>query len=286
MPQKPTYEELEKRIKELESTQIRNEAFFRRIIDLIPSCIIVKNRDGQFVLVNEKTATFYGPDVESMIGRYEYEYVNLHPSNEAEIEKFLADDRAVIDSEKTKSIPEEKFTTAKGEQRTFHVTKIPISTFGYENCVLVIATDITEQKQAKASIQESEKKYRTLFENVGEAIFLHDLDGNLVDVNPELCKLYGYSRDQLITMNVNQIDSPEDRQLYKERLKHLKEKGCVKLQAVHLNSNNEEIINDCNVRLIDYNGKKMVLGIAMNINVMVSVVLFRNHIPLTKWLNF
>jgi len=265
MAQKPTYEELEKRIKALESKQLKNAAFFRRIIDLIPSCIIVKNRDGQFVLVNEKTATFYGSDVESMIGRYEYEYANLHPSNAAEIEKFLADDRAVIDFEKMKTIPEEAFTTANGERLNFNVTKIPISTFGYENCVLVIATDISEQKQAKAAIQESEKKYRTLFENAGEAIFLHDLDGNLVDVNPECCNLYGYSRDQFITMNVNQIDSPEDRHFFKERLKHLKEKGSVKFQAVHVNSNNEKIINDCNVRLIDYNGKKMMLGIARNI---------------------
>jgi PAS domain S-box-containing protein len=265
MTHKPTYEELEKRIEELESTQRINEAFFRKIIDLIPSCIIVKNRDGQFVLVNEKTATFYGPDIESMIGRYEYEYAGLHPSNQAEIEKFLADDRNVIDTGKSKTIPDEKFTTANGEQRIFHVSKSPISSFGYDDSVLIIATDITEQKKAEKNLQTSEKKYRTLFENVGEAIFLHDLGGNIVDVNPECCRLYGYSREQFIKMNLNQIDSPEDRQFYEERLKHLKEKGYVNFQAVHLNSNNKKIINECNVRLIDYSGKKMVLGITRDI---------------------
>ena len=177
MTQKPTYDELEKRIEELESTQRKNETFFRKIIDLIPSCIIVKNREGQFVLVNEKTASFYGPDVESMLGRYEYEYTGLHSSNQSEIEKFLADDRDVIDSGKPKSIPNEQFTLPNGELRTFNVSKIPISTFGYENCVLVIATDISEQIQIKQSLYESNAQMKALLDSIPDVIML--LDTNL-----------------------------------------------------------------------------------------------------------
>ena len=201
MKQKPTYEELEKRIEELESTQRKNEAFFRKIIDLIPSCIIVKNRDGQFVLVNEKTATFYGPDIEGMIGRYEYEYAGLHPSNQAEIEKFLADDRTVIDSGKPKTIPEEKFTLRNGERHTFVVSKIPVSTFGYENCVLVVASDITERKQMEVSLKESEEKYQSIIEDLPALVCSFLPSGEITFVNKAYCDFFNKKYKNLVGSN-------------------------------------------------------------------------------------
>jgi len=157
MPDKPSYEELVTRIEELESTARKNEEFFRKIFDLIPSCIIIKDRNGKFVLANKKTASFYGPNVEEMIGKFEFDYAGIHPSNQPEIDKFLADDRHVIDSGEEKIIPDEKFTLSDGDVHTFHVSKIPISTFGYENCVLVVATDITEIRKTEANLRHSQK---------------------------------------------------------------------------------------------------------------------------------
>jgi len=157
MSDKPTYEELTIKIKELESTAKKNEAFLREIIDLIPSCIIIKDRNGKFVLANKKTASFYGPNVDEMIGKFEYDYAGIHPSNQSEINKFLADDRHVIDTGKEKIVPDEMFTLPDGDMHTFHVNKIPISTFGYENCVLVVATDITEIRKIEANLHHSQK---------------------------------------------------------------------------------------------------------------------------------
>ena len=157
MPDKPTYEELVTRIEELESTARKNEEFFRKIFDLIPSCIIIKDRNGKFVLANKNTASFYGPNVDEMIGKFEFDYAGIHPSNQPEIDKFLADDRHVIDTGEEKIIPDEKFTLSDGDVHTFHVSKIPISTFGYENCVLVVATDITEIRKTEANLRHSQK---------------------------------------------------------------------------------------------------------------------------------
>ncbi len=131
MPAKPTYEQLERRVRELEHAHRRDEAFLRQIIDLLPSCVIIKDRDGKILMANQKTASFYGPQVEDMVGKYEYEYAGLHPDNSVEIEKFLADDRRVIDSGKAMTIADEKFTLPDGDVHTFHVTKIPIQSFGY-----------------------------------------------------------------------------------------------------------------------------------------------------------
>ncbi len=177
MPEKPTYEQLAQRIQELEAVNRKNEDFLRTIIDLLPSCVIIKNRDGKIILANEKTAAFYGPGVNDMVGRFEYEYAGLHRSNPVEIEKFLADDRKVIDSGNAMTIADEQFTLRNGEVHAFHVSKIPIHTFGYENCLLVVATDITEYLQAREDAKRKSNEKRLLLDTIDVQIwYLSDIE--------------------------------------------------------------------------------------------------------------
>ena len=61
----------------------------------------------------------------------------------------------------------------------------------------------SEALAALEALQESEEKYRSLFDGIGDAIFLHNLDANIVDVNAESCKRYGYTKEQFLEMKVN-----------------------------------------------------------------------------------
>jgi PAS domain S-box-containing protein len=65
-----------------------------------------------------------------------------------------------------------------------------------EDLVLVTFIDISQRKSAEAAIQNSEKKYRTLFENSSEGIFL--LNDRFIDCNEQLATLLGYSRTEII----------------------------------------------------------------------------------------
>jgi PAS domain S-box-containing protein len=62
--------------------------------------------------------------------------------------------------------------------------------------ILVTFIDISQRKQAEKAILNSEKKYRTLFENSGEGIFL--LDKRFIDCNEQLATLLGYPRNEII----------------------------------------------------------------------------------------
>ena len=62
--------------------------------------------------------------------------------------------------------------------------------------------DITEQKQIEESLQESEKKYRTLYDQFIEGVFLHDLDGNILDANKIGVARSGYTKEELLQMSV------------------------------------------------------------------------------------
>lgn len=63
---------------------------------------------------------------------------------------------------------------------------------------MVITTDITK----------SENYYRLLFENAYDAIFVETLDGQIVDVNPAACRLLGYTREELLALNVADLLPP------------------------------------------------------------------------------
>ncbi len=66
---------------------------------------------------------------------------------------------------------------------------------------------------AKLEVQKSEKRYRDLFENAFDAIWIHDLEGNVMAANKATAKLTGYAEDSLVGMNVKDFLSAENLKL-------------------------------------------------------------------------
>lgn len=66
-----------------------------------------------------------------------------------------------------------------------------------------ILRDITERKLVETRLKESEEKYRTVFEESKDIIFITSVDGNIVDISPPASKLFGYAMDELIGMNIH-----------------------------------------------------------------------------------
>jgi PAS domain S-box-containing protein len=61
--------------------------------------------------------------------------------------------------------------------------------------------------KVKSALEESEKRYRTLMEQAAEAIFVHGINGQVVDVNQQACISLGYTREELLSMNIADIDA-------------------------------------------------------------------------------
>lgn len=86
---------------------------------------------------------------------------------------------------------------------------------------IVILRDVTERKQIEAALRANERRYRTLFSKATDGILLLDTEGSVVDVNDSFARMHGYTVDELLSMNLRQLDTPETLALAPERIRRV-----------------------------------------------------------------
>ena len=89
-----------------------------------------------------------------------------------------------------------------------------------ENIVRIngIAMDITETKQADALLKKTELSYKRVVENILDGLIIDDKDGKITFANDQFLKIFGFSRNDLTNMRIEDYVAPEYR--YKLRLQH------------------------------------------------------------------
>lgn len=81
---------------------------------------------------------------------------------------------------------------------------------GRQSGVFVISREITEKKKTEMSLAESEERFRSYIENAPLGIFVADEDGNYLMVNAWASEISGYSKEELLQMNIRDIVHPAE----------------------------------------------------------------------------
>ena len=98
-----------------------------------------------------------------------------------------------------------------------------LNIFGHQAAVAIenaklhteLADRLEERKEAEEALRESEEKYRTILESIEDGYFEVDIAGNFTFFNDSLCKIFGYSKDELMGMNNRQYTDEENaKELY------------------------------------------------------------------------
>lgn len=130
------------------------DASLRQILDINPSLIFAKDRQGRFTLANKALADIYGTTVSELVGKTDADF-NSDPE---QVAFFRSKDLKVMDSLEEEFIPEEVITDASGKRHWLQTVKRPIiGPDGVANQVLGVATEITQRRELEEQLRHAQK---------------------------------------------------------------------------------------------------------------------------------
>lgn len=185
-----------------------SEEKFRNLLETAVDPIIILDKKGTFVSINNKVTELTGFTKKDLIGKH-FTKVKILTSKSKIIclKKFV---KRMLG----KYIPpyEIEALTKKGNIISVELNANPIKEKGKIVGDLVILRDITKRKEVEEVLRKNEEKYRRLFEGANDMIQSVGPDGMFVDVNPKWCEVMGYTKEEALKMNLMNIIHPRSQQ--------------------------------------------------------------------------
>lgn len=204
---KTKYQSAEKRVKILESS----EKHFQNLVDNAIVGIYRTNEDGKFLFANRRLAQIFGFDSQ-------HEFL-ASLTNASQLYANPKERAVILDKMKTQGYvdgAEIRFRRQDGKNIWISVNARAVKQHPKEVFYEGFIVDITERKRAVDSLHESEKRFRLLVEQAGDAFFIHDYAGKILDVNLRACETLGYRRQELLEMEISDVDL----EIQKEKHRH------------------------------------------------------------------
>jgi len=132
---------------------------------------------------------------------------------------------------------------------------------------IAMIEDITERKHMEESLHQSEERYRELFENANDIIYIHDLTGNFISINKAAELVTGYTRDEVIGMNIAHLLTPESMERARQMIaRKVSDGGQTRYELEIVTKDGHKVLLEVNTRLIYEGGKPVgTQGIARDI---------------------
>ena len=138
-----------------------------------------------------------------------------------------------------------------------------------------VATSFNEMLEALNEnlhqIQESERRYRTLFESAGDAIFIIDIEGekagDIVEANAAAAEMHGYRMEELLKLNlVKDLDAPDATAEAPQRIERILQGEWIQDEINHRKKDGTLFPVEISAGLIEYMGRRYILAIDRDIS--------------------
>jgi len=130
--------------------------------------------------------------------------------------------------------------------------------------------NMAQFRKAQDAVRAGEEKYRLLLQNAGDAVLVHEIGphgpGRFMEVNEQACHMLGYTREELLSMEIPDIDVPEQEARLPEILAELRTKGSVLFETEHRAKDGRRIPVEVSVRLFDLGGRPTVFSVVRDIS--------------------
>jgi PAS domain S-box-containing protein len=194
---------------------VQPDGRFRIMFDTAAVGIGMLSLDRKFVEVNLALCTMFGVDREDIIGKspIDFTYIEDLPASTLQFESLSSGKESYYWGER-------RYVRKNGEFFWAQVTMTNVRDRNGAPLYMVgMLIDIDEQKKTLAELQQSEARFRAMFDNTSVGIALTDLNRQIIQVNEAAARITGYSQDELMKINPIDLSLPEDRLIGQEALK-------------------------------------------------------------------
>ncbi len=220
---KPSYEELEQRVKELEKEKIERKQEDEReqfestrlmsILDTLPGGVYIVSQQCDIEYINPVIRREFGP----IDGRKCYTYFH----DRTEICPWCQNAEVFIG----KSVKWEWYSIKNN--RHYDLFDTPFKNADGSISKFEIFHDITDRKRAEEALRQSEQRFRVLFENAPLGYQSLDENGNFIECNETWCRMLGYSKEEVLGRNFSVFIHPDFREVFKENFPKFKSMGYI-----------------------------------------------------------
>jgi diguanylate cyclase (GGDEF)-like protein/PAS domain S-box-containing protein len=230
----------------------------RAVVDAMPERIYVKDREGRFLLQNATNLRIRGiTDHDEIVGKTVFD---IFPANIAE--KLESEDRAVMDSgmpllDREGQTFFSRSTDGSREARWHVTSKVPLrdesgNVFG----LVGVNRDITDRKRMEEAVRESEDRYRNLFELAPlPLIVIDDSSLKILAANRPAEEKYGYTRDELLSMKILDLQLEADRERVAQQLSKRDAARPALVQHRHVTKSGQVIHAEVTARPLAFHGR-------------------------------
>ncbi len=246
--------------KKVEEELIESKEFTENIIKAMGDGFSILDKNGVHLDVNPALCQMTGFSREELIGTglpHPYWPEEETPNIQVTLEEVLKGNLKEV---------ELTFKRKNGEQ--FPVILSPsIITDDEGKVIAVFGTfkDITQWKKLEMELKESEQKFRGLVENAADALFVHDIEGNIVDVNQQSVESLGYSREELLEMNVLEIEQDFDFESAMNEWRNIKPGEPFTLYGHQKRKNGTVFPVEIHFAAVEINHEKLIMGLVRDI---------------------
>ncbi len=182
----------------------KSENEFLSIVNEMPHFIYRINLKGEITFANNAYRKLFKYSSSEILGKTAFD---LHPKELAQ--KYTSDNNKVFKSKKTFYTIEENVNLITGKKEIVEVFKIPL--FNSSKGIMGLQGvywNVTDKVLAQKTLKSAESNYREIFNATGEAIFIHNAsNGRILDVNETATKMYGYTREELCSLTINDLSA-------------------------------------------------------------------------------
>lgn len=181
------------------------ESYYRRLIENVPEGIVLLDSDGTMHYYSESLKYVLGYEEGENIGKSVFEFVHSDDKEGAvDVFRKLVSNPGGTDTQEVRALHKDG---------SWHDVEVTGTNYLHDPAVRGIVInfhDVTKYKHAEQALREAESRYRAIFDNPLNMVFIYDEQGTILDANESAIRRFGYSTEDLGKVRFQDVLHPED----------------------------------------------------------------------------